>query len=218
MSAKWPNSGRNELLAVERGRNPNPSMSETITTCCQEAEDQKIPHQGLNDCYERLNAEPRNDLLSMMAHHVTTRNMDPANLLGNISLLIVGGNDTTRNTLTGSKLAFDENPDQYLKLKNNPALIDSMVPEVIRWQAPIAHMRRTALQDTEIRGKRIKKGDRVVMWYVSGNRDDEAIENPDRFIIDRLRPRTHISFGFGFIAASACDWLSSSFGLSGKKC
>jgi cytochrome P450 len=146
---------------------------------------------------ERLNAEPRNDLLSMMAHSEATRHMDPANLLGNIFLLIVGGNDTTRNTLTGSVLAFHENPDQYAKLRANPALIDSMVPEVIRWQTPLAHMRRTTLQDTEIGGKRIRKGERVVMWYVSGNRDDEVIPDPDTFIIDRTRPRTHLSFGFG---------------------
>jgi cytochrome P450 len=146
---------------------------------------------------ERVNAEPRNDLLSMMAHSEATRNMDQANLMGNIFLLIVGGNDTTRNTLTGSVLAFHENPDQYTKLRANPALIDSMVPEVIRWQTPIAHMRRTTLQDTEIGGKRVRKGERVVMWYVSGNRDDEVIADPDSFIIDRARPRTHLSFGFG---------------------
>ncbi len=146
---------------------------------------------------ERVNAEPRNDLLSMMAHHEATRHMEPANLLGNIFLLIVGGNDTTRNTLTGSMLAFHENPDQYRKLRANPELIERMVPEVIRWQTPIAHMRRTTLQDTEIRGKRIRKGERVVMWYVSGNRDDEVIDHPNNFIIDRTRPRTHLSFGFG---------------------
>ena len=146
---------------------------------------------------ERVNAEPRNDLLSMMAHHEATRHMEPANLLGNIFLLIVGGNDTTRNTLTGSMLAFHENPDQYRKLRANPELIERMVPEVIRWQTPIAHMRRTTLQDTEIRGKRIRKGERVVMWYVSGNRDDEVIDHPNNFIIDRARPRTHLSFGFG---------------------
>lgn len=145
----------------------------------------------------RLNAEPRNDLLSMMAHHDATRHMDPANLLGNIFLLIVGGNDTTRNTMTGSVLAFHENPDQFRKLRADPALIDSMVPEVIRWQTPIAHMRRTTLQETEIGGKRIGKGERVVMWYVSGNRDDEVIDRPNSFIIDRARPRTHLSFGFG---------------------
>jgi cytochrome P450 len=92
---------------------------------------------------------------------------------------------------------LNEYPDQYEKLRANPALIDSMVPEVIRWQTPLAHMRRTALVDTEMHGERIKKGDRVVMWYVSGNRDEEGIENPDAFIIDRARPRTHLSFGFG---------------------
>jgi cytochrome P450 len=91
----------------------------------------------------------------------------------------------------------DENPAEYKKLKENPALIDTMVPEVIRWQTPLAHMRRTALQDTEIGGKQIRKGDRVVMWYVSGNRDEEVIERPDEFIIDRARPRIHLSFGFG---------------------
>ena len=159
----------------------------------------------MNECYaymsklwnERVNAPPRNDLLSMMAHSPATRNMDPDNLMGNIILLIVGGNDTTRNTMSGSVLALNENPDQYRKLRENPDLIESMIPEVIRWQTPLAHMRRTALVDTELGGKKIKKGDRVVMWYVSGNRDEDAIENPNEFIIDRARPRTHLSFGFG---------------------
>jgi cytochrome P450 len=135
---------------------------------------------------ERVNAEPRNDLISMMAHNEATRYMEPENLIGNIILLIVGGNDTTRNTMTGSVLALNENPQQY-----------SMVPEVIRWQTPLAHMRRTALVDTELAGKTIRKGDRVVMWYVSGNRDEEVIERPNEFIIDRARPKIHLSFGFG---------------------
>jgi cytochrome P450 len=146
---------------------------------------------------ERINQPPKSDLLSMMAHSEATRDMDPKNFLGNLILLIVGGNDTTRNTLSGSVYALNENPDQYRKLRENPLLIDSFVPEVIRWQTPTPHMRRTALEDIEFRGKQFKKGDKVVMWYVSGNRDEEVIERPYEFIIDRARPRTHISFGFG---------------------
>jgi cytochrome P450 len=146
---------------------------------------------------ERVNAEQRSDLISLMAHSDATRTMDRENLLGNFILLIVGGNDTTRNSMTGSVLALNENPDQYDKLRHNPALVDTFVPEVIRWQTPLAHMRRTATQDTELGGKLISKGDRVVMWYVSGNRDDDVIENPESFIIDRDRPRSHMSFGFG---------------------
>jgi len=146
---------------------------------------------------ERINQEPKADLLSMMAHNEATRDMDPKNFLGNLILLIVGGNDTTRNTMSGSVYALHKHPDQYKKLRENPALLDTFVPEVIRWQTPLAHMRRTALEDFDLRGKQIRKGDKVVMWYVSGNRDEEAIERPYEFLIDRARPRTHLSFGFG---------------------
>ena len=146
---------------------------------------------------QRVNGEPKGDLISMMAHSDVTRNMEPREFLGNVILLIVGGNDTTRNSITGGVVALNENPDQYQKLRDNPALIESMVPEIIRWQTPLAHMRRTALADIAFRGKQIRKGDKVVMWYVSGNRDEEVIENPDAFIIDRARPRQHLSFGFG---------------------
>src|SRR5438067_5510414 len=146
---------------------------------------------------ERINQPPKSDLLSLMAHNEATRDMDPKNFLGNLILLIVGGNDTTRNTMSGSLDALSQHPEHYRKLRENPALLDSFVPEVIRWQTPLAHMRRTALADFEFRGKQIKKGDKVVMWYVSGNRDEEAIEKPYDFIIDRARPRTHLSFGFG---------------------
>ena len=146
---------------------------------------------------ERIKQPPKSDLLSMMAHNEATRNMDFANFLGNLILLIVGGNDTTRNTLSGSIYVLSKFPEQFKKLKENPNLIESFVPEVIRWQTPLAHMRRTALEDLEFKGKQLKKGDKVVMWYVSGNRDDEVIDNPYQFIIDRKRPRTHLSFGFG---------------------
>jgi len=146
---------------------------------------------------EKVKAPPHHDLISMLAHHPETRTMEPREYFGNIVLLTVGGNDTTRNTISGSVLALNQNPDQYAKLRNNPDLIPSMVSETIRWQTPLAHMRRTAVQDFEFGGKTIRAGQKVVMWYVSGNRDDEVIEDPNAYVIDRERPRTHISFGFG---------------------
>jgi cytochrome P450 len=146
---------------------------------------------------ERVNEAPRGDLISMLAHGDSTRHMDPMEFLGNLVLLIVGGNDTTRNTITGSVLALNQNPDEYAKLRANPALIPSMVCETIRWQTPLAHMRRTAKRDIELHGKQIRKGDKVVMWYVSGNRDEEVIENPNAYLIERPRVRHHLSFGFG---------------------
>ncbi|WP_411289318.1 cytochrome P450 [Phenylobacterium sp.] len=145
----------------------------------------------------RVNAEPAGDLISMLAHAPQTRNLTMDEYFSNVALLIIGGNDTTRNTISGSIFALNRSPDQYDKLRANPDLIPSMVSETIRWQTPLAHMARTATQDYDFRGKTIKKGDRVVMWYVSGNRDEEVIENPDAYIIDRPRPRQHLSFGFG---------------------
>ncbi|MFP6808097.1 MAG: cytochrome P450 [Pseudomonadales bacterium] len=148
---------------------------------------------------ERINKDPSEDidLISMMAHNPDTQNMDPMEYLGNIILLIVGGNDTTRNSMTGGVYFLNKFPKEYDKLRANPALIPKMVPEIIRYQTPLAYMRRTALEDIVIGGKTIKKGDKVVMWYVSGNRDDEVIDKPDEFIIDRDNPRHHLSFGFG---------------------
>ncbi len=146
---------------------------------------------------ERVNAPPRGDLVSMLAHAPATRNMSPREYLGNLLLLIVGGNDTTRNSMTGGLLALHQNPAEFAKLRANPDLVESMVPEIIRWQTPLPHMRRTALADAELGGKQIRKGDKVVMWYLSGNRDEEAITNANQFIIDRARPRQHLSFGFG---------------------
>lgn len=146
---------------------------------------------------ERIAEEPRTDLISMLAHGKDTRNMQPMEFLGNLILLIVGGNDTTRNSLSGGVLALNQNPGQYAKLRANPALVTKMVPEIIRWQTPLAYMRRTALEDAELNGKQIKKDDKLLMWYVSGNRDDEVIERPYEFDIDRKTPRHHLSFGFG---------------------
>ena len=146
---------------------------------------------------ERANAAPAGDLISMLAHGEATRDMPPEEFLGNIILLMVGGNDTTRNSISGGLLALNRHPEEYEKLRAQPALVASMVPEIIRWQTPVAHMRRTALSDVEFQGKIIRKGEKVVMWYVSGNRDETAIDRPELFIIDRERPRQHLSFGFG---------------------
>ena len=146
---------------------------------------------------ERVNAPPTGDLISLMAHAEATRHQTPMEYLGNLVLLIVGGNDTTRNSITGGVLALNKFPDQYTKLLANPSLVANMVPEIIRWQTPLAHMRRTATRDVEFGGQTIREGDRVVMWYVSGNRDEDAIERPEEFDIERARPRRHLSFGFG---------------------
>jgi cytochrome P450 len=151
--------------------------------------------KGLWD--KRVNEEPRNDLISIMAHSPATRDMPFLEFLGNLLLLIVGGNDTTRNSISGGVLALNQNPIEYRKLNSDPSLITSMVPEIIRWQTPLTHMRRTALQDWEIGGKQITKGDKVVMWYLSGNRDETVIDKADQFIIDRKNPRHHLSFGYG---------------------
>ncbi|MCC7267545.1 MAG: cytochrome P450 [Caulobacteraceae bacterium] len=146
---------------------------------------------------ERVNAPPQGDLVSMLAHGEATRNMEMHEYHGNVVLLIIGGNDTTRNTISGSVYALNKHPDQYAKLKADHSLIPSMVSETIRWQTPLAHMRRTATRDVELGGKTVSKGDKVVMWYVSGNRDEAMIDNPNAYIIDRERPRQHLSFGFG---------------------
>jgi cytochrome P450 len=146
---------------------------------------------------ERAKGPPKFDLLSMLAHGEATREMPLLEFMGNLTLLIVGGNDTTRNSMTGGLLALNRHPEQYQKLRDNPALVASMVPEILRYITPVIHMRRTAREDVELGGKEIHKGDKVVIWYVSGNRDPDAVEDPDRFIIDRPRPRQHLSFGFG---------------------
>ena len=146
---------------------------------------------------DRKAKPPQHDLISMLAHSEATSKPTPEEYFGNIILLIVAGSDTTRHSITGGLLALNQNPGEYDKLRADPGLIDSMVPEIIRWQSPVAYMRRTALADAELSGKTIKKGDRVVMWYVSGNRDETAIEDANVFQIDRARPRQHVGFGFG---------------------
>ena len=168
---------------------------------------QEQRRQELLDClacftelwHQRVNEPPNFDLISLLIHGEGTRDMvnNPMEYLGNILLLIVGGNDTTRNSISGGVLALNQFPDQYAKLRQDPSVIPNMVAEIIRWQTPLAFMRRTALEDIELGGKQIKKGDKVIMWYASGNRDEEKFPEADKLIIDRPNARNHISFGFG---------------------
>ena len=140
---------------------------------------------------------PGDDLVSMLAHGAETKDMPPLEYLGNLLLLIVGGNDTTRNTMSGSVYALNKFPDQLQKLKQNPALIPNMVAEVIRWQTPLAYMRRTANKDCTLGGKSILAGDQLLMWYASGNRDASVFSAPEQLDIERSNARQHLSFGFG---------------------
>ncbi len=146
---------------------------------------------------ERAGQPPKFDLISMMAHSEATKNMPTREFIGNFALLIVGGNDTTRNSMTSGLMAMLENPAEIDKVRADPALMPSLVSEVIRWATPVIHMRRTARRDCELAGRQISAGDKVVMWYISGNRDESAIEAPERFIVGRPRARQHLAFGAG---------------------
>ncbi len=147
--------------------------------------------------WEERAANPGHDLVSMLVHGEATKDMSAMDHLGNLLLLIVGGNDTTRNTMSGSVYGLNTFPEQYDKLVANPELIRNMVQEIIRWQTPLAYMRRTATCDTELRGKQIKKDDQLLMWYLSANRDANVFENPDTIDIERANADQHMSFGYG---------------------
>ena len=167
------------------------------------------PDEGFKElwkCFEYFDAvwkeragrtDAGSDLISMLAKGDSTKDMPPNEFLGNMLLLIVGGNDTTRNSISAGVLALNQNPEQYDKLEANQDLIPNMISEIIRWQSPVAHMCRTAMEDVEIRGKTIKKWDKVAIWYLSGNRDEEKIPRANDFLIDREGARHHLSFGFG---------------------
>jgi cytochrome P450 len=137
------------------------------------------------------------DLISMMAHAEATQNLPIREFIGTFGLLIVGGNDTTRNSMTGGLMAALQHPEEIAKVRANADLLPSLVSEVIRYQTPVIHMRRTATRDVELSGKAIGKGDKVVMWYISGNRDETAIDEPEAFRVGRPKARHHLSFGAG---------------------
>jgi cytochrome P450 len=146
---------------------------------------------------QRVNGPPKNDLITMLARGEATKDMPQMEYLGNILLLIVGGNDTTRNTISGSILALNRFPDEFRKLHADHSLLPAMVSETVRWQTPVNYMRRTANRDYELHGKTIREGDKVLMWYASGNKDEEKIERPEDFWVGRPNHRQHQAFGFG---------------------
>ena len=146
---------------------------------------------------EKKAQDPSDDLMSRIIHSEAMGDMPPAERMGNIALLIVGGNDTTRNSMSGLIDAFHNFPDQLDLLHDQPDLIPNAASEIIRWQSPVAHMRRTATQDYELDGQMIRKGEKIVQWYVSGNRDEAMIDNAEIFDVTRENARRHIGFGFG---------------------
>ncbi len=195
----WPFERRAELtrwsdIAIANVRDPDAIVKSED----ERFEELKRMAEAIAEIYNRrANEPPKFDLLSMLAHGKATREMPLREFMGNLALLIVGGNDTTRNSMTGGLMALNKNPAEYQKLRDNPALVEKMVSEIIRYVTPVIHVRRTAAVDTELCGQKIKAGDKVVIWYVSGNRDPESIGRPDEFIIDREHPRQHTSFGYG---------------------
>src|SRR3954462_9606236 len=146
---------------------------------------------------QKLGKEPTPDLISMMMHSDAMAEMDQMEFLGNLILLIVGGNDTTRNSMTAAAYGLDLFPDERAKLESDPSLIHNAVQEIIRWQTPLAHMRRTATADTELEGQQIKAGDKLALWYISANRDESVFPNADKLIVDRENARRHLAFGYG---------------------
>jgi cytochrome P450 len=146
---------------------------------------------------ERAGRGPAPDLLSMMIHSPALEQMEASEFMGSVETLIVGGNDTTRNSMSGMIDAFSRWPDEWDKLVANPDLISNAASEIIRWQCPAAHMRRSATQDVDFRGQVFRKGDKIVLWYLSANRDETVFDDGARFRVDRENTRRHLSFGHG---------------------
>ena len=194
----YPQERRRELTFWSDCMNVTPGPGEVVETQEERMAAIQDFYGAITEMFKaRAAAPPAIDFMSLMAHSPHVKDFASAEIYGDAIVLLVGGNDTTRNTLTGSVYALDRFPEENAKLRANPALIPSMVSETIRWQTPLTHMMRKANEDVEIGGQLIKQGEKIALWYVSGNRDESAIDRPNEFIVDRKNPRKHISFGFG---------------------
>jgi cytochrome P450 len=140
---------------------------------------------------------PTDDLLSRMVHSDAMGSLNPMERLANIALLIVGGNDTTRNSMSGFVEATNLYPAELERLRADRTLIPNAAQEIIRWQSPVSHMRRTAMADTVLGGQVIAKGEKLVLWYISGNRDESVFPDAERFDVGRDNARRHVAFGHG---------------------
>jgi cytochrome P450 family 142 subfamily A polypeptide 1 len=152
--------------------------------------------------FEDRRRQPRDDLVSVLLHAqeegilATDEEMSNDELLMFMTLLLVAGNETTRNALTGGMIALMERPEERAKLLARPGLIPTAVEEIVRWVSPVINFTRTATRDTEIRGRRIRAGEQVLLLYPSANRDEDQFPEADRFRVDR-EPNEHIGFGIG---------------------
>ena len=172
----------------------DPTVVESIEQA--QAEMREFSDYFLSLWNERSALRPGPDLISMLVHGSESRALTPIDYVSTMALLTIGGNDTTRNSITGCRYAFSQHPKQLDHLRTDRSLIKSAVNEILRWVTPVIHIRRTAKQDTTLNGKHIRKGDRVILWYISANRDETVFDEPEAFRIDRPGPK-HLSFGTG---------------------
>jgi cytochrome P450 len=146
---------------------------------------------------EEKKKNPADDLVTLFANaQIDGKPMEFVDVLSFCLIIVVAGNETTRNATSGGMLAFIENPGEMAKVVRDPELMPLAVEEIVRWTSPIIHFARTATEDFELRGKTIKKDDAVALFYPSANRDEEIFEDPYTFLADR-KSNPHLAFGVG---------------------